>query len=291
MTQVQAKEYTVGIDVVYIPQGRELDIAAACHRLRFPLMLRGPTGTGKTTLVQYLSRLLHLPLVAEPCNEDTLAADLIGRKLPNGWQDGSATFSLRFNDGAIYYLDELGEARQDAMVVVHSLTDDRRTLEVRSNNEILKAYDSWMVAASYNPAYQLQSKVKPSTAQRFITVDIPFPQATLEEKIIHTFLNREAKEREHARVSKLTEYHSREGHEVPIKDLIKLAGDYRRMAQTGDALGLREGPGPRLVARTAALIQYGLPIMDCIESGIINPLTYDLEQKQAMLEVAKKLFR
>ena len=289
MDSPNPKEYIIGSDAVYIPQGLELDASLACYDLQLPLMLRGPSGIGKTTLVEYLSSHLQLPLISAPCNEDTLAADLIGRNLHSGWVDGSATYSLRFPKGAIYYLDELGEARPDAMVVVHELTDDRRSLEVRANNETLHAPENFMVAASYNPAYQIQSKVKPSTAQRFITVDIPFPEPELEGRIVGSYLNPEEGEKERGKVAKAKKYKVQE--DVPVKDLIKLAGDFRRMAESADAMGLREGPGPRLVARTAALMRYGLPQRTCIEVGMINPLTYNPEQKAAMMEVAGKLFR
>jgi nitric oxide reductase NorQ protein len=282
------ESYIVGEDVFYIPQGRELDIALACYELKLPLMLRGPTGCGKTTLVQYLSRTLQKPLITEACNEDTLAADLIGRRLHTGWSDGSATFSLRFTDGAIFYLDELGEARQDALVVVHPLTDDRRTLEIRGSNEVLTGNDQWMVAASYNPAYQLQNKVKPSTLQRFVTLDIPFPSAELEERIVDYKLHPEKVEKSGTKVSR-SKY--QQTSDIPVKSLVKLAGDYRRMAATGDVMGLREGPGTRLVARTGLLIGYGLPVLESIEAAMINPLTHDQDQKKAMIDIAKKLFR
>jgi nitric oxide reductase NorQ protein len=288
MQSPDPKPYTVGKDVTYIPQGNELDIAVACHELGLPLMLRGPTGTGKTTLVQYLSRHLQLPLIGEPCNEDTLASDLIGRNLREGWKDGSAARSLRFKDGAIYYLDELGEARPNSMVVVHELTDDRRTLDV--NGELLKAPEGWTVVASYNPAYQLRSNVKPSTAQRFVTVDVPFPEANVEKEVVRSYL-----ERSSGRViedaPKPNKYKPVVRGEVPVDNLIKLANDYRRMAEASDSIGLREGPGPRLTARTAALIEHGIPPLEAILVGMINPVTHDPEQKEAMLTSAKGLFR
>ncbi len=276
-----------GID--YIPQKQELDVALACYELHFPLMLRGPTGTGKTTLVSHLSRALNIPLVTESCNEDTLAADLIGRNLPTGWIDGSAPKSLRYPQGAIYYLDELGEARADAIVVVHSLTDDRRYLEVRAHNEVLEANDKWMLAASYNPAYQLQSRIKPSTAQRFITVDLPHPDSELEEKIVKSFLGYSSEIKK--AVLEILRKKYKKADRIPITELVRLAGDYRGIAESSDSFGLREGPGTRLVARTAKLIEYGLPNLLAIEVGMINPLTYEPEQKKAMFDIARKLFR
>lgn len=274
------------IETVYIPQGLELDVALACFDLQYPLMLRGPTGTGKTTLVSYLASILNIPLVTENCNEDTVAADLIGRNLQTGWIDGSATKSLRYNDGSIYYLDELGEARQDAIVVVHSLTDNRRSLEVRAHDENLIANNNWMLVASYNPLYQVQNKVKPSTAQRFVTLDIPHPEPVVEERIISDFLTgfKEARKEKFKKKGYTSQ-------NPPIKEIVKLANDYRRMAQSSDSSGLREGPGTLLSARTANLIEYGLPSLLAIEVGMINPLTYEPERKQALFDVAKKLFR
>ncbi|PIN89096.1 AAA family ATPase [Candidatus Pacearchaeota archaeon CG10_big_fil_rev_8_21_14_0_10_35_13] len=271
---------------VYVPQGDELDIAVACHRLQLPLMLRGPTGIGKTTFVYYLSSVLNKPLVEEVCTEDTLAADLVGRRLPDGWVDGSATSSLRHKDGAVYYLDELGEARPNAMTVVHSLTDDRRTLDVRVNGEVLRASDDWMLISSYNPLYQLQNNVKPSTAQRFITLDIPFPESELEERIVSEVIKGDSLITENVSVKKY-----KNNGNVPINKLVKLANDYRRLAQSAESVGLREGPGTRLVVRTAKLIGYGLSELRAIEVGMINPLTYDSEQKVGMTDIARKLFR
>lgn len=271
---------------IYVPQGKELDIAIACHRLQFPLMLRGPTGIGKTTFVYYLSHILNKPLVEEVCTEDTLAADLIGRRLPSGWIDGSATSSLRHVGGAIYYLDELGEARPNAMTVVHSLTDDRRTLEVRANGEVLRAPNDWMLISSYNPLYQLQNNVKPSTAQRFITLDIPFPESELEQKIVSSVLSGKSADEKAVDATKY-----KENSNVPINELVRLANDYRKLVESAESVGLREGPGTRLVIRTAKLISYGLPSLAAIEVGMINPLTFDPEQKLGMMDIAKKLFR
>jgi len=273
--------------IVYVPQEQELDVALACYHLQLPLMLRGPTGIGKTTFVYYLADVLHKPIIEELCTEDTLAADLIGRKLPDGWIDGSATSSLRHKEGSLYYLDELGEARPNAMTVIHSLTDDRRVLEVRANKESLQAPSEWMLIASYNPLYQLQNNVKPSTAQRFITIDIPFPQSELEEKIVKTVLNESTFDTQDVQVKR--NYQSK--FNIPIKQLVKLASDYRKLAQSAEAVGLREGPGTRLVVRTAKLIEYGLPAMMAIQTGMINPLTYDHDQKEGMIDIAKKLFR
>ena len=279
------KEGQVREGIPYIPQSNELDVSYACYRLQLPLMLRGTTGIGKTTLVSHLANELGVPLVSEPCNEDTVAADLIGRNLPSGWVDGSATRSLRHEDGAIYYLDELGEAREDAIVVMHSLTDDRRELDVSAHDETLRANDKWMLVASYNPFYRIQGKIKPSTAQRFITLDIGYPNEDVEASIVNAHLGNAG---DFSRGTSRIEYKPNE--KVPIKELVHLANDYRRVAESGDSLTLREGPGTRLVARTARLIQYGLPEMLAIEAGMINPLTYDPEQKQAMKDIAEKLF-
>ncbi len=277
--------------ITYIPQGEELDVALACFDLHFPLMLRGPTGSGKTTLVSTLAQLLNTPLIEEPCNEDTLAADLIGRNRQEGWIDGSATASLRYPDGAIYYLDELGEARQDVMVVVHSLTDDRRVLPVRAHNETLQANDRWILVSSYNPLYQLQNRVKPSTAQRFITIDIPHPLEDLEKKIVSNFVYSTQEQAVGGEAIRAGTRKYTPNPQVPIKELVKLANDYRRMAHSADSMGIREGPGTRLVARTAKLIAYGLSPATAIEVGMINPLTYESEQQKALKDIASKLFK
>src|SRR3989344_549655 len=212
----------------YIPQAQELDVAKACYDLQFPLMLRGPTGIGKTTLVSHLAKELRIPLVSEPCNEDTVAADLTGRNLPAGWVDGSATRSLRHEDGAIYYLDELGEAREDAIVVMHSLTDDRRELDVSAHDEILRANNKWMLVASYNPFYRIQGKIKPYTAQRFVTLDIGYPNEDVETSIVNAHLGNAGN---FSSGTSRTDYKLKE--KVPIKELVHLANDYRRVAESG----------------------------------------------------------
>lgn len=284
-------EYISDKGIDYIPEGKELDVALACYALQFPLMLRGPTGVGKTTLVSSLSRLLKKPLFDQLCTEDTISADLIGRNLPHGWVDGSATKSLRNKNGALYYLDELGEARSDAMTVVHSLTDDRRTLDAIGHDEILEAPAEWMLIASYNPGYQLRSTIKPSTAQRFITVDIPYPGDTLEADIISVYL--QGKKYSADEVKKFSVHAPKKNKisDATIINLVKLANDLRRMAKSSDVSGLREGPGPRLTARTAKLIEYGLPELLAIEVGMINPLTYKEDLKKSMFDVTHKLFR
>lgn len=271
----------------YLQQKNELDVALACHKLQFPLMLRGPTGVGKTTLVYSLSEILNLPLVRQICTEDTLPTDLIGANYPEvGWIDGSAAKSLREENGSIYYADEIAEARQNTIVVIHSLAEDERVLELTGNKDThyLKADNNWMLIASYNPGYQMQD-LKPSLAQRFITMDVPHLNPELEERVVDSFIRGSEMTKQDFKPKTYNEQ------EVQKKELVRLANDYRNMAKGSDNFGLREGPGTSVVERTAALIQYGLPLDTALEVGMINPLTYDLEQKQKMFDAAEKVFR
>jgi len=270
----------------YIQQEHELDIAVACHRLKLPLMLRGPSGIGKTTMVYSLGRILNLPLVIEPCNEDTVALDLVGRLTKDGWMPGSATIALDYEEGAVYYLDELGKARPNAMTVAHQLTDDQRRLKVL--DETKKAPEKFTFIAAYNAGAGFKTSVDLALAQRFITVDVPYPEPGLERRITDSYLQgagvvrEEYKEPDYKKISR---------GDIPIDELIKVANEYRNLASAGNMFGLKQGPGTRLVGRTAKLVEYGIPIKVAIEIGMINPLTHNKETKQEMIEVAGKVFR
>jgi nitric oxide reductase NorQ protein len=171
----------------YRPVGDELDILLGAWRARLPVLLKGPTGCGKTKLVESVARRLGLDLVTVSCHEDMLAADLVGRYLLEGadtvWQDGPLTTAVR--GGAICYLDEIVEARVDATVVIHSLADHRRQLFIDRLNETLDAPESFMLIVSYNPGYQtLLKDLKPSTRQRFVAVELDFAPPELEHQIV-----------------------------------------------------------------------------------------------------------
>lgn len=167
----------------------EMAPCRAAMEQKIPLLLKGPTGCGKTRLIERLAAETDRPLVIVACNEDTTAADLVGRYLLKGgeteWQDGPATRAAR--SGALLYLDELAEAREDVLVVLHALADHRRELYLDRRGETLVAAERFFLAASFNPGYQARSReLKPSTRQRFITVSCGFPGIEIEAEIIAT---------------------------------------------------------------------------------------------------------
>jgi nitric oxide reductase NorQ protein len=171
----------------YQPLGNELEIFGACLQQKLPVLLVGPTGCGKTRFVQALAAKYDRKLIQVACNEDTSGADLVGRFLLKGaetvWQDGPITRAVR--EGAILYLDEIAEAREDVTVLIHPLADFRRELFVDRTNECISAHPNFLLVASFNPGYQASFKeLKPSTRQRFVTIPFHFPEPDLEATIV-----------------------------------------------------------------------------------------------------------
>jgi nitric oxide reductase NorQ protein len=171
----------------YLPVGREVEIFRACHAQGLPVMLKGPTGCGKTRFVDHMAYELGRPLVTVACHDDLSASDLTGRFLIRGsetiWSDGPLTSAVR--TGAICYLDEVVEARQDTLVVIHPLTDDRRMLPLEKTGELLEAAAGFQLVISYNPGYQHALKdLKPSTRQRFVALEFDFPPPGQEAEIV-----------------------------------------------------------------------------------------------------------
>ena len=171
----------------YHPTGNEVALFEQCHARGLAAMLKGPTGCGKTRFVEHMAWKLGRPLITIPCHDDLAASDLIGRFLiqHNGtvWQDGPLTRAVR--EGAICYLDEVVEARQDTVVALHALTDHRRILPIDKTGETLQAAPGFQLVVSYNPGYQRMLKdLKPSTRQRFVAMDLDFPPPELEARIV-----------------------------------------------------------------------------------------------------------
>ena len=171
----------------YLPVGREVAIFEACHASRLPVMLKGPTGCGKTRFVEHMAWRLRRPWVTVACHDDLSASDLIGRYLVRAsetvWQDGPLTRAVRA--GALCYLDEIVEARQDTVVVIHPLTDDRRVLPIDKTGELIEAPPGFQLIVSYNPGYQHVLKdLKISTRQRFVALEFDFPPPELETRIV-----------------------------------------------------------------------------------------------------------
>lgn len=216
-------------------------------------MLKGPTGCGKTRFVEHMAWRLKRPFVTIVCHDDLSASDLTGRYLIRGgetvWTDGPLTIAARV--GAICYLDELVEARQDTVVVTHSLSDDRRLLSIDKTGEVVQAAPGFQLVASYNPGYQHAIKdLKPSTRQRFVTLEFDFPPAAMEADIV--------------------------AHESGVKratavSLVTLAHRVRRLRDEG----LAEAPGTRLLVATARLIAGGVAANEACRVALANPLTDD----------------
>jgi len=253
----------------YEPQGNEVAIFEAAYRKRLPVMLKGPTGCGKTRFLEHMAFQLKRPLVTVSCHEDLTSSDLVGRFLLEGgatvWQDGPLTRSVKA--GAICYLDEIVEARTDSTVVIHSLTDHRRRLTIEKKGQEIDAHEDFLLVISYNPGYQTVLKdLKPSTKQRFIAINFDFPQEDVERKIV---LN-----------------------EVPGIDP-ELAAKLVATARKGRLLkdhGLEEATSTRALVYAANMINAGLDPVNACQVAIVNPLTDDIELAEALMEIVKAHF-
>lgn len=237
----------------YVPQHDECTIFEMAYRQKLPVLLKGPTGCGKSRLVEYMAHRLDRPLVSVAANEDTSAVDLVGRYLIEGgqtvWQDGPVTRAMR--QGAMLYVDEFAEARADVVVVLHPLSDHRRTLYVDRHDEEIVAPETFMLVASYNPGYQHSLKeVKPSTRQRFVTIRFHYPDEQTEIEILCGETQTDAS---------------------TAKRLVKLATKVRQ----ADTLGLTEAPSTRLLVHAARLINAGLAPRIACRVAVVEPLTDD----------------
>ncbi|WP_101068468.1 CbbQ/NirQ/NorQ/GpvN family protein [Roseovarius salinarum] len=252
----------------YLPQGDECALFEAASENDLPVLLKGPTGCGKTRFVAHMAAQLGRPLHTVACHDDLSAADLIGRYLLKGgetvWVDGPLTRAVR--EGAICYLDEVVEARKDVTVVLHPLTDDRRILPIDRTGEELEAAPGFMLVASYNPGYQnILKTLKPSTRQRFVAMEFGFPDAATETRVV-------------ARESGLSQDRT--------KPLVRLAGKLRALK----GQDLEEGVSTRLVVYAATLIARGMPVERAVEAAMIDPLTDDEDVKRGLLDLVTAIF-
>jgi nitric oxide reductase NorQ protein len=252
----------------YLPQGDEVQVFEAAAARRLPVLLKGPTGCGKTRFVAHMAARLGRPLHTVACHDDLSAADLIGRWLLKGgetvWADGPLTRAVR--EGAICYLDEVVEARKDVTVVLHPLTDDRRILPIDRTGEELEAHPDFLLVASYNPGYQnILKTLKPSTRQRFVSLEFTFPAPDHEIPVV-------------ARESGLAEDR--------VAPLVRLANKLRAMK----GQDLEEGVSTRLVVYCAQLIAAGMPINRAIRVAMIEPLTDDADVKAGLRDLVTAVF-
>jgi nitric oxide reductase NorQ protein len=238
----------------------EVALFEAAHLDGTAVMLKGPTGCGKTRFVEHMAWRLGRPLVTVACHDDLSASDLTGRFLIRGgdtvWQDGALTLAAR--RGAICYLDEVVEARQDVVVVIHPLTDHRRLLPIEKRGELVEAAAGFQLVVSYNPGYQHALKdLKPSTRQRFVTIDFGFPPPAVERTVVA---------------------HEGGVGEPTAAMLVELAGRIRRLHDSG----LPESPSTRVLVSAARLIGRGVPPRVACEAAVIGPLTDDPDVRAAI---------
>lgn len=265
--ETEMQDFRIRSEPFYLPLGDEVELFRIAYEDKLPLMLKGPTGCGKTRFLSYMAYKLELPLITIACHEDLTSSDLVGRYLLDGsttrWQDGPLALAVKH--GGICYLDEIVEARKDTTVVIHPLTDDRRVLPLEKRGQILEARDDFMVVISYNPGYQTVLKdLKQSTKQRFISLEFGYPPASLEEEIV---VHESGLDRKDA------------------ADLRKIAEKFRGMKNRG----LDEGVSPRLLIYAGVLIKKGVDRRRACSIAMIDPITDDLEIRKTLEEIVSSI--
>ncbi len=253
-------DFRIASEPYYRPVGQEVALFEAANASHVPIMLKGPTGCGKTRFVEYMAWRLDRPLITVSCHEDMTASDLVGRYLLDAegtvWHDGPLTLAVR--SGAICYLDEIVEARQDTTVVIHSLTDDRRILPLEKRNEVLKAPPDFQLVISYNPGYQSVLKdLKESTKQRFVAISFSYPEAAAEAEIVAA----------ESGVGKDT-----------ARTLVRIAERARNLKGNG----LEEGASTRMLINVGMLINRGIAIEVACEMALVLPITDDADMRDAL---------
>ncbi len=254
------QQYLIREEPYYRPVGDEVTLYEAAYSVRMPMMLKGPTGCGKTRFVEYMAWKLGKPLITVACNEDMTASDLVGRFLLDAtgtrWQDGPLTVAARH--GAVCYLDEVVEARQDTTVVIHPLTDARRVLPLDKKGELVRAHPDFQLVISYNPGYQsLMKDLKQSTKQRFGALDFSYPEREIEVEIVT--------------------------HEAGIDDSV--AGKLVAIAERARNLkghGLDEGISTRMLVHAGSLIARGVAPIDACRVALVRPITDDPDMRDAL---------
>jgi len=262
------EEYRMEREPFYLPTSNEIDLFTQAYQHQLPVLLKGPTGCGKTRFVEHMAWRLGRPLITVACHDDLTAGDLVGRYLIRGsetvWADGPLTRAVKA--GSFCYLDEIVEARKDTTVVIHPLADDRRILPVEKRGEILSASPEFMLIISFNPGYQSVMKdLKPSTRQRFVTLEFNYPD---EEREI-TIVVREAGVDEDT-----------------ARRLRKLGEMTRNLKERG----LDEGASTRLLIHAGKLIRAGIDPRTACHAAMTSTLSDDEEMQRAMDEMVKSLF-
>jgi len=252
----------------YAPVGNEVELFERAWRNHLPLLIKGPTGVGKTRFVSHMAARLRLPLYTIACHDDLTAADLVGRHLigegETYWNDGPLTRAVR--EGGICYLDEVVEARKDTTVVLHPLADDRRVLPIDRTGELLQAPESFMLVVSYNPGYQNFLKgMKPSTRQRFVSMRFDFPAPEVEAEIV------------------------RGESDCSVETAEKVVHIGQQLRALKD-IDLEEVASTRLLVYAAKLIHDGMDPIEACRAVLVEGLTDDEEIAEALLEVIQAAF-
>jgi len=257
---MDVSQYLVTAEPYYRPVSNEVELYEAAYGARMPVMLKGPTGCGKSRFVEHMAWKLKKPLITVACNEDMTASDLVGRYLLDAsgtkWHDGPLTVAARI--GAICYLDEVVEARQDTTVVIHPLTDHRRQLPLEKKGELVSAHPDFQLVISYNPGYQsLMKDLKQSTKQRFGAIDFDYPNAEVEAEIVM----------HETRVDKAT-----------ADKLVQIAHRARNLK----GHGLDEGISTRLLAYAGQLIARGVDPRAACQMTLVRPITDDPDMRDTL---------
>ena len=255
-------DYRLPAELFYQPVANEIPIFEAAWQQRLPVMLKGPTGCGKTRFIEHMAWRLNRPLITVAAHEDMTAADLAGRYLladgQTEWHDGPLTRAVR--GGAICYLDEIVEARQDTTVLIHPLTDARRMLPLERRNELVPAHPDFLLVISYNPGYQSAVKdLKESTKQRFVAIDFAYPEPSLET--------------ESSRAKPACPRSG--GH----------SGARRPLSRNLRGQGIDEGASTRMLIHAARLAASGISVAEAARAAIVLPMTDDMELREALTEM------
>jgi nitric oxide reductase NorQ protein len=261
--EAAVEEYKVETEPYYLPVAQEVELFESAYAGRLPVMLKGPTGCGKTRFVEYMAYRLNRPLITVACHEDLSSTDLVGRFLLEGdetvWHDGPLTSAVK--SGAICYLDEVVEARKDTVVIIHPLTDHRRRLPIEKLGTIVEAPPEFMLVVSYNPGYQsILKDLKQSTRQRFVAMEFDYPNAESETEIV-----------------------AKEGgiDEATARDLVTIGQKVRNLR----GHGLEEGVSTRLLIYAAQMIARGISPVNAAEVALVSPITDDRELQRSIREI------
>ncbi len=260
--------FLVDEEPFYLSVSNEIELFLAAHEKRLPVLLKGPTGCGKTRFIEHMAWRLSRPLITVACHDDLTSGDLVGRYLIKGhdtvWADGPLTHAVRI--GGICYLDEIVEARKDTTVVIHPLADERRALPIEKLGEMLPAPPEFMLVISFNPGYQnVMKDLKPSTRQRFVSIAFDYPDAEKEARIVE------------------------EESSAPLtlaQRLVQLG----RMTRNLKERGLEEGASTRLLIHAGKLIHSGIEPSEACRATVIQTLSDDEEMQSSLSEMVTSLF-